>query len=90
MGALMLIFALTAAGEAGTMALRFDTMARCEATRPQVMQELADAPILYAAVRGRFVRGGLSPSLAALLRGETPAAEASEEVRARLVELGLW
>jgi len=50
----------------------------------------ADAPILYAAVRGRFIRGGLSPSLAALLRGESPAAAAPEEVRARLVELGLW
>jgi hypothetical protein len=50
----------------------------------------ADAPILYAAVRGRFIRGGLSPALAALLRGEAPAAGAPEEVRARLVELGLW
>ena len=56
MNALMLLFALTVAGEHGTMAVRFDTMAQCEAARAEAMTLLKEAggpsgaPVAYLAV----------------------------------------
>jgi len=56
MGALMLLFALTVAGESGTMAVRFDTMTQCEAARAEAFTMLnsslgpGGAPVAYTAV----------------------------------------
>jgi hypothetical protein len=45
-----------------------------------------DEPVLYAAVRGKFVRGAITPAVADVLEGR---AEATGAVRERLVGLGL-
>lgn len=54
---LMLVFALSAADEAGTMAIKYNSMEECEANRAAVLTTLKDTPsqsgakvILVAAV----------------------------------------
>ncbi len=49
----------------------------------------APAPMLYAAVRGRFIRGAITPGLAAGLRSDADAARLPAEIHASLAELGL-
>ena len=44
MGALMLIFALSVAGESGTMALQFESLAQCEDTRGTLVQAISESP----------------------------------------------
>lgn len=42
MGALMLLFALSASGQSGTMAVLYDSMVTCEAARGGILKALTE------------------------------------------------
>ena len=44
MGAIMLVFAISLAGEAGTMALQYPDMEACELNRAAVIEMIKEAP----------------------------------------------